>query len=105
MNDQVQEEYTITIDRLSAIPPQEILFIDIRDEDSWQHGTIPGAVHIPSGQILASSGHSLEQLLPSGPDTDHRKLILHTVFPAAIMNGFCIVSAAKTLSLINAAWI
>ena len=55
MNDQVQEEYTITIDRLSAIPPQEILFIDIRDEDSWQHGTIPGAVHIPSGQILASS--------------------------------------------------
>ena len=76
MNDQVQEEYTITIDRLSAIPPQEILFIDICDEDSWQHGTIPGAVHIPSGQILASSGHSLEQLLPSGPDTDHRKLIL-----------------------------
>ena len=70
------DKYSVTLEQLPDLSSPELLLVDIRDWDSWQHGTIPGAIHVPSDLILASSGTELENLFPSGIQADHRKLIL-----------------------------
>jgi molybdopterin/thiamine biosynthesis adenylyltransferase/rhodanese-related sulfurtransferase len=43
------------IDEIGAADARELLddalFLDVREQDEWQEGTLPGAVHVPRGQL------------------------------------------------------
>ena len=32
----------------------EALFVDVREREEWEEGTVPGAVHVPRGQPTCS---------------------------------------------------
>ncbi len=39
---------------ISALPPtldESVILLDVREDDEWQRGHAPGALHIPMGQI------------------------------------------------------
>ncbi len=41
---------------ISSVPPtfdETVILLDVREDDEWQRGHAPGALHIPMGQIPA----------------------------------------------------
>ena len=32
----------------------EALFVDVRERDEWEEGAVPGAIHVPRGQLESS---------------------------------------------------
>ena len=51
----------------SAEPP---LFVDVREQDEWQEGHLPGAVHVPRGNLESR----IEALVPDKSTRDRRVL-------------------------------
>ena len=41
----------ITVKQLSALEADEILIVDVRDENSYSYGHVPGAINVPTNQI------------------------------------------------------
>ena len=41
----------LTVKDLSALEPDKILIVDIRDENSYSYGHVPGAINVPQNQI------------------------------------------------------
>jgi sulfur-carrier protein adenylyltransferase/sulfurtransferase len=74
------------IDALSALPlfqSGEPLFLDVREQDEWDQGVIPGALHIPRGHLESR----VEALVP---DRD-RQIVVYCA------GGYRSAFAAKTL--------
>ena len=49
-------EYELTIEALADLPEERYALFDIRDEISFEYGTIPGAENAPDILSLASNG-------------------------------------------------
>lgn len=47
-----QEVPTVTVDAISDPIPAETVVLDVRENHEWAEGHIPGAVHIPLGELL-----------------------------------------------------
>ena len=44
---------------IATVPPtfdESVVLLDVREDDEWQRGHAPGALHIPMGQIPARIG-------------------------------------------------
>jgi rhodanese-related sulfurtransferase len=44
---------------IAALPQtfdESVVLLDVREDDEWQRGHAPGALHIPMGQITARTG-------------------------------------------------
>ena len=41
----------ITAEELAALDPSSYLLIDLRDEDAYEHGKIPGAIRLDPEEI------------------------------------------------------
>jgi rhodanese-related sulfurtransferase len=50
---------TITASELSS----ELVILDVREQNEWDDGHVPGAIHIPMGEVPARYGE-----LPEGAD-------------------------------------
>ncbi len=50
-------EYELTIEALADLPEERYALFDIRDEISFEYGTIPGAENAPD--ILSRAGNGL----------------------------------------------
>ncbi|MGV8872510.1 MAG: rhodanese-like domain-containing protein [Rhodococcus sp. (in: high G+C Gram-positive bacteria)] len=46
----------VTVDRLPVPFPETALLLDVREDDEWQAGHAPEAVHIPMGDIPSRAG-------------------------------------------------
>ncbi|MBP2268351.1 rhodanese-related sulfurtransferase [Pseudarthrobacter sp. PvP004] len=55
-------ECEIDVMEVAESAPGTWIVVDTRRQSSWDHGHIPGAVHIPTAQIPALA----EQLVPAG---------------------------------------
>ena len=55
--------HEITLQTLQAQNKEGYLFLDIRDEDAFQHGTIPGARHLDLTALLDAARNCNEELL------------------------------------------
>ena len=66
----------ITLPQLKSIPENMILYVDIRDEESFLHGTIPGAVNISPDIMMSIDGKDLEALFPSGISMHDRLIVI-----------------------------
>ncbi len=80
MNDKNNRE--ITVQHLKTLSEQEYLLVDIRDEISYNHGYIPGAVNMSKDELIQAS-----EKLPAD-----RKIILYC------MKGIISKEAAQELS-------
>jgi rhodanese-related sulfurtransferase len=40
----------------AAIVPEGVYLLDVREPEEWQAGHVPGAVHIPMGQLSERAG-------------------------------------------------
>ena len=47
-----QEVPTVTVDGVPNPLPPELVVLDVRENHEWAEGHIPGAVHIPLGELL-----------------------------------------------------
>jgi tRNA(Ile)-lysidine synthase TilS/MesJ/rhodanese-related sulfurtransferase len=65
----------IAISQLRELPPKDILYVDIRDEESFLHGTIPGAINVSPDSIMSLEGTDLASLFPSDI-TSHRRFFV-----------------------------
>lgn len=57
----------MTLPQWQALPKNSFLLIDIRDEEAWQHGSMPDAVHIPL-ENMEKAGFLLRNLPPDLPE-------------------------------------
>ncbi|MFI8569125.1 rhodanese-like domain-containing protein [Rhodococcus sp. NPDC078407] len=46
----------VTVDRLPVPFPTTAVLLDVREDDEWQAGHAPDAVHIPMGDIPSRAG-------------------------------------------------
>ncbi|MFN3541941.1 MULTISPECIES: rhodanese-like domain-containing protein [Rhodococcus] len=46
----------VTVDRLPVPFPTTAILLDVREDDEWQAGHAPDAVHIPMGDIPSRAG-------------------------------------------------
>ena len=53
----------ISVKQLSALNADELLIVDVRDENSYSYGHVPGAINIPSDKIFSDG---VPQQLPYG---------------------------------------
>lgn len=51
-----QEVPTVTVDGLPNPLPAGLIVLDVREDHEWAEGHIPGAVHIPLGELLERKG-------------------------------------------------
>ncbi len=47
-----QQVPTVTVDGIPNPLPPELVILDVREDHEWAEGHIPGAVHIPLGELL-----------------------------------------------------
>lgn len=43
---------TVTLDSVPAPLPEGLVVLDVREDHEWNEGHIPGAVHIPLGELM-----------------------------------------------------
>ncbi|MBQ9157697.1 MAG: ATPase [Eubacterium sp.] len=48
----IDQSMEISWEELSALPPEEYMLVDIRDDNSLNYGAIPGSVHIPQYELM-----------------------------------------------------
>lgn len=68
---------TITIKELEQIPIGNRVIIDIRSEEDYRKGTITGAIHIPSEDIMESAD-GVQRILSYDCSDDRRFILCHT---------------------------
>jgi len=51
-----EQSPAVTVDRLPVPFPEAAVLLDDREDDEWQAGHAPGAVHIPMGDIPSRAG-------------------------------------------------
>lgn len=51
-----QEVPTVTVEGVPNPLPPELVVLDVREDHEWAEGHIPGAVHIPLGELLERKG-------------------------------------------------
>ena len=49
--DKKEDEMVLSIEELNKLEKGSYQLIDIRDEDAYQHGFIPGAIHMDMDEI------------------------------------------------------
>ncbi|GLZ41250.1 rhodanese-like domain-containing protein [Actinokineospora sp. NBRC 105648] len=47
---------TVSVADLTGQPPAEVVLLDVREQDEWDAGHAPDAVHIPMGELSARLG-------------------------------------------------
>lgn len=50
-----QPEPSVPTVDVAALPP-DALVLDVREDDEWRAGHVPGALHVPLGQLGARAG-------------------------------------------------
>lgn len=51
-----EQSPAVTVDRLPVPFPSAAILLDVREDDEWQAGHAPDAVHIPMGDIPSRAG-------------------------------------------------
>ncbi|WP_411567373.1 rhodanese-like domain-containing protein [Rhodococcus sp. IEGM 1370] len=51
-----EQSPAVTVDRLPVPFPTTAILLDVREDDEWQAGHAPDAVHIPMGDIPSRAG-------------------------------------------------
>ncbi|WP_415972039.1 rhodanese-like domain-containing protein [Rhodococcus sp. 077-4] len=51
-----EQSPAVTVDRLPVPFPESAVLLDVREDDEWQAGHAPDAVHIPMGDIPSRAG-------------------------------------------------
>lgn len=51
-----EQSPAVTVDRLPVPFPPTAILLDVREDDEWQAGHAPDAVHIPMGDIPSRAG-------------------------------------------------
>ena len=52
----MSEVPTVRVVDLPADLPEDFVLLDVREDDEWQAGHAPGALHVPLGQVPARLG-------------------------------------------------
>ncbi len=47
---------TVTVEDLTNPLPEGLVVLDVREDHEWAEGHIPGAIHIPLGQLMDRRG-------------------------------------------------